>query len=134
MDQYLLAGAFTGNLDFIAHFQGQQDASAKWLCIFCLAMQGKLGETFRLRGNAPRFPKRTGEHSLQNMYEVYQKEYLSLDEKDQTPSKTEQVTKDLSYSVVAKALADILLDCIIPADMHVILGLMKKIVKWILVL
>ena len=57
-----------------------------------------------------------------------------MDEKDQTPLKKEQVTKDLSYSVVAKALADILVDCITPASIHVILGLTKKIVEWILAL
>ena len=57
-----------------------------------------------------------------------------MDEKDQTPSKKEQVTKDLSYSVVVKALANTPLDCITPASMHVILGLTKKIVEWILAL
>ena len=57
-----------------------------------------------------------------------------MDEKYQTPLKIEQVTKDLSYSVVAEALADTPLDCITPASMHVILGLTKKIVEWILAL
>ena len=57
---YLLAGIFTGDLDFLANFLGKQGASATWLCMFCLARLDKLHETFRLEGEAPRFPKRNG--------------------------------------------------------------------------
>ena len=45
MAQYLFAILFTGDLDFLAHFFGHQGASAKWLCLFCLAKQDQLGET-----------------------------------------------------------------------------------------
>jgi hypothetical protein len=63
------------------------------------------------------------------MFNVYKKKYLK------TASKKEHVTKELSYSVVSATLADIpLVDCITPATIHVILGLTKKIVEWILIL
>ena len=65
---------------------------------------------------------------------MYKKEYLDLDGKQQTQAKKEQVTQDLSHSIVAEALADIPLDVITPASMHVILGLTKKIVEWIFAL
>ena len=39
LDDYLLAGLFTGDLDFLAHFFENQGASAKWLCLWCLANQ-----------------------------------------------------------------------------------------------
>ena len=44
----------------------------------------------------------------------------------------EQVTQDLSYSIVAEPLADVPPDVITRATMHVILGLMKKILEWML--
>ena len=37
--QYLFAGIFTGDLGFFAHFLGQQGASLKSPCVFCLARQ-----------------------------------------------------------------------------------------------
>ena len=132
--QYLLAGVFTGDLDFLAHFLGQQGASSTWLCMFCLAMQKDLGETFRLEGKAPPFPKRHGEHSLQKCFEIYKRDYLSLDAKERTPEKKKQVTQELSFSITGDALANIPLDVITKATMHVILGFTKKIVEWMLAL
>ena len=35
--RYQLAGVFAGDLEFLANFAGQQDASAKWLFICCTA-------------------------------------------------------------------------------------------------
>ena len=66
------------------------------------------------------FQRGSRDFSLQKIYEVYNKEYLSLDAKDQTKVKREQVTKDLSYSVVAKALVNILVYYISVASMHAI--------------
>ena len=132
MVQYLLAGLFTGDLDFLANFFGHQGASAKWLCLFCLANQDQLGETFRLGGCGPRFPKRKGVNSLQQCFETYKREYLDLMLTMRTKAKKEQVTQEMSYSIVAAALADIPLDAVAPATMHVILGLTKKIYEWML--
>ena len=52
----------------------------------------------------------------------------------QTKEQREKVTKEITHSIAARALADIPLDCITPATMHVILGFTKKIVDWILAL
>ena len=75
---YLLAGIFTGDLDFLAHFFGHQGASAKWLCLFCLSMQEKLDETFRLEGDAPLFQERKGAYLHKVCFETYKSEFLDL--------------------------------------------------------
>ena len=105
--QYLLAGIFTGNLDFLTHFIGQQGASAKLPCVFCLARQDQLHKTFRLKGTSSRFPKRTGINSLQKCKEIYKREYMDLDPKLQTKKKKEQVTQYLSHRVVVPVLASV---------------------------
>ena len=51
-----------------------------------------------------------------------------------TKTKREQVTQDVSYSIVASALANIPLDAVAPAHMHVILGLTKKVYEWMITL
>jgi len=132
LDQYLLAGLFTGDLDFLSNIFGHQGASAKWLCLWCLANQDLLEETFKLEGKAPRFQKRKGLNSLQCSFEKYQKNYLDLDLTFRTKAKKAQVTQELSYSVVGQALADIPIDVVTLATMHVILGFTKKIYEWIL--
>ena len=73
LDHYLLAGLFTGDLDILAHFFEHQGASAKWLCLWFLANQDFLEETFKLEGKAPRFQKRQGKNSLWRSFENYQK-------------------------------------------------------------
>ena len=129
--QYQLAGVFTGDLDFLANFLGQQGASAKWLCMFCLDSQDKLADTFLLGGNAARFNKRKGMNSIQKCFAVYEREYLNLHESQRTKAKKETVTKELSYSITGAPLADIPLDVIAPATMHVILGITKKLYDWL---
>ena len=104
LDHYLLAGLFTGDLDFLAHFFGHQGASAKWLCLWCLANQDLLEETFKLEGRGTRFQKRHGLNSLQCSFEKYKKKYLDLELTFRTKAKKEQVTQELSYSVVGQAL------------------------------
>jgi hypothetical protein len=63
---------------------------------------------------------------------VYKREYLDLDVNQRTKARREKVTQELSYSIVGAPLADIPLDVITPATMHVILGLTKKIYDWML--
>ena len=48
-----------------------------------------------------------------------------------TKSKKEQVTQEMSYSIVGEALADVPLDVVTLATMHVILGLTKKFYDWL---
>ena len=132
LEHYLVAGIFTGDLDFLAHFFGHQGASAKWPCLWCLANQDLLEETFKLEGKASRFHKRKGNKSLQRSFEEYQKNYLDLDLTQRTKAKKEKVTQELSYSIVGQALADVPLDVVAFATMHVILGFTKKIYEWML--
>ena len=130
IEQYLIAGVFTGDLDFYAKFLGHQGASAKWLCMFCLAMQDQLKDVFISGGTAARFQKCTIE-SIKRMHGIYKEKFESLPTCQQTKAKREEITKEMTYSVVGEALADIPLDCFTPASMHVILGFTKKIVDWI---
>ena len=127
LDHYLLAGLFSGDLDFLCNLFGHQGASAKWLYLWCLANQDRLDETFTLEGKAPRFPKRRGQNSLQYSFEVFKKNYLELGLTSRTKAKKAQVTQELSHSVVGEALADIPIDVVTFATMHVILGMAKKI-------
>ena len=82
-----------------------------------------LQETFKHAGKADRLPKRKGR---------YKKNYVDLELTFRTKAKKEQVTQELSYSVVGQALADIPIDVVTLATMHVILGFTKKIYKWML--
>ena len=40
--QYLLAGVFTGDGAFLAHFLGHQGASVKWLCFWLFGEPGRI--------------------------------------------------------------------------------------------
>ena len=44
-----------------------------------------------------------------------------------TKTKTEQITQELSYSIVAPALADVPLDGVANASMQAVLGITNKI-------
>ena len=133
IDQILLAGVFTADLDFLSKFLGHQGASARWLCMFCLAMQSQLKDTFVNGETGPRFAKRDMEH-IREMYGKYQERFENLPSNMQTKERRKKITKEITHSIAVKALTDIPLDCITPATMHVILGLTKKIVDWILTL
>ena len=126
LTHYLLADIFTGDLNFLAHVFGRQGASAKWLCLFCLAMQEKLDKTFRLEGGAPLFQERKGAYSHKVCFETYNREFLDLMLTMRTKTKKEQVTQELSYSIVAPTLAGVPIDCVAKASMHAILGITKK--------
>ena len=130
--QYLMAGVLTGDLDFLSNFLGHQGASSKWLCFYCLASHDRLKETFELKGEAPRFPKRKGVNSLRECYKRYKREYMNLEPRHKTKARRTQVTQEISFSIVGAPLADVPLDLIAPATMHVILGLTKNIYKWLL--
>ena len=132
--RYLLAGIFTGDLDFLANFLGHQGASARWLCMFCLARNSELHRAFRQAGDPQRFRKRQGVTSIKELYKTYKREYLDLDPKLKTKAKREQVTRELSFNVVGLPLADVLFDVIAPATMRIILGLTKKIYDYLLAL
>ena len=90
--RYLLSGIFTGDLEFLSHFLGHQGASARWLCMFCLARQNELHTAFCLAGDAPRFPKRQGPASMKELYNIYKCKYLDLDPKLKTNATKEQAT------------------------------------------
>ena len=94
--------------------------------MFCLACQDSLSGT-----NATRFPKRRGMNSIPECYKIFKREYLDLPE-HKKKAKKEQVTKQMSHSIVGLPLADIPLDCIALASMHIILGFTKKIYEWLL--
>ena len=74
-----------------------------------------------LEGKAPRFLKRKGQNSLQSSFEVFKKNYLELGLTSRTKAKKAQVTEELSYSVIGEVLADIPIDVVTFASMHVIL-------------
>ena len=132
VSQYQMTAVFTGNLDFLAHFLGHQGASAKWLCMFCLACQDRLCDTFKCHGDNAPFPQRKGAYSIQKSFEIFKSEYLDLTPDKRTKAKREHVTQMLSHSIVASPLADIPLDTITCGTMHVILVLTKKIYAWML--
>ena len=123
---YLLAGLFTGDLEFLSLFLGHQGASAKWLCMLCMAQQTEIGLPYQVEERKIRFGRRKGSKSIGRCYEKFKKEFLDLDLLSRTKAKKEQVTRDLSYSIVDEPLADVPPDVITRATMHVILGLTKK--------
>ena len=57
----------------------------------------------------------------------------NLPKNEQMKDARAAVIQKMTESIVGEVLADIPLDCITPATMHVILGFTKKIVDWILV-
>ena len=65
-------------------------------------------------------------NSLGECYERYKREYMDLEPKLKTKGRRTQVTQEISFSIVGAPLADVPLDLIAPATMHVILGLTKK--------
>ena len=63
---------------------------------------------------------------MQRCYDIYKCEYMDLDLKIETKKNKEHVTQYLSRSVVGTSLANVPLDVILLATMHIILGLTKK--------
>jgi hypothetical protein len=95
--------------------------------MYCLTSQDRLDETFNLVVQAPRSPKRKGVDSLKKCFEKYKREYMDLEPSLKTTSRKVQVTQCLSYSDISNQLADVPLDVITPATLHVILGITKTI-------
>ena len=50
VEQYLLAGVFVNDLEFVSMFLGHQGASARYMCMFCLATKNLVKEGFRGAG------------------------------------------------------------------------------------
>ena len=95
--------------------------------MLCLALQAEIGLPYQVEGRNIRFDKCKGSKSILRCYEKYKKEFLELDLLSRTKTKKEQVTQELSYSIVGAPLADVPPDVITRATMHVILGLTKNI-------
>ena len=89
--------------------------------MFCLACQDRFQDS-----GGTMFGKRQGTWSIQKCYKNVKCEYLDLPELEKNKSKKEQVTKEMSYNIVGLPLADIPLDCIPLASMHIILGFTKN--------
>ena len=86
--QYLLAGIFVGDLDFLSNFLEHQGASARWLCMFYLACQGRLqGSSGTMSG------KRQGAWSIQKCYTFFKREYLDLPEHEKTKAKKNKLPR-----------------------------------------
>ena len=118
---YLLTGLLTRDLDLLSLFVGHQGASAKWLCMFCLALQAEIGLPYQVERKKIRFGIRRGSRSILRCYEKYKKEFLELDLLSRTKAKKEKVTQELLYSIVGAHLADVSPDVTIRVTMHVIL-------------
>ena len=66
-------------------------------------------------------------NSHQQCFDKFKREFLDLDLTLRTKAKKEQVTQDVSYSIVGAVLADVPIDVVTMATMHVILGYTKKL-------
>ena len=74
-------------------------------------------------------PARTNTSLLQD-YQAYKKEFLSMWLSGQTKKAHANVTQNYAHSVVNHLLADIPLECVTKATMHVILGITRTFVDW----
>ena len=69
IEQFLIAGVFTGDLDFYSKFLGHQGASARLLCMSYLAMQDQLKNGFLSGGKSSQVKKSTIV-SIKKMYGI----------------------------------------------------------------
>ena len=94
--QHLLAGVFTANLEFLSKFLGHQGASAKFLCMLCLATKARLKLVFDNAGERTPFEKRTSETMIADG-KVYDEMMNGLSI-SQRKKKRPGVIPDLSFS------------------------------------
>ena len=111
---------------------GHQGASALWNCIFCEILKRNLGKQFASLSENDR-KKRTLK-SLKQCYDVYKQNFLNLPKSEQSKNKRASVTQQLSKSIISTPCLDVPLEVVTRASMHVILGCMRRILDWMLLL
>ena len=124
----MLAAVFTADLEFLSKFLGHQGASAKFLCMFCLAIKQRLPEVFQLRGlRSERFRQRSIEMLLADAakYEEMMSKLTDSDKKKARPT----ITKAHTHSIVAFPMVKVDLDDCSDATTHVMLGITVWIVR-----
>ena len=127
VEQYLFAGIFINDLDFVSKFLGHQGASAKFLCMFCLATKETIKNSFRIIGLS------TDERTIEMMFECGKKydelmACLPVGHRDRK-DKRALITKNDTYSIIGEPLARFPLICVGKATLHIVLGTTMFIVK-----
>ena len=129
MDQYLMVGVFTADLEFLSKFLGHQGASARYLCMMCLIVKAQVEASFRSPEIIALPEKRTLE-KLKNGGKKYNEMMRGLDEEARSKKRGE-VTREHTFSITGEPMADVAVedgDCS-PGSMHVYMGMTKWLVK-----
>ena len=128
IEQYLMVGMFTADLEFLSKFLGHQGASAKYLCMFCLACKHQLKNVFLHPDERTSFEKRTFSMLTEDgkRYNEMMSKYTEKEKEKNRPV----VTKNHTHSVVGTPMANVSPDgSCSPGTMHVILGITPWMVK-----
>ena len=128
MEQYIAVGVFTADILFLSTFLGHMGSTAKYPCVFCLATLQSMKTIF---DSDEVYPERLLGLILES-YEEYKKEYLDKPEEEQTKKLRERVTQTLTDIIFLPVLANIHMDCITRAVMHVLLGFTRVLVQIIM--
>ena len=119
LSQIIVAGLFVADIDFLSTFLGHQGSSSRFPCVYCLV---KLSEKIRMWDpDSPKFTPRTG-NRIDKGFAEYTTRYLDLPEHQQTNSKRQQVTQNLSISTIAPRIANFPDDCMGAPLVHIGLG------------
>ena len=126
VNQILVAGVFTADLEFLSCFFGHQGASALFPCLFCFIKLRNMCDVFN--NGSVSFQERTFK-DIESDAATFNQKYtvLSLTEKNKSKARA-KVTQQHTNSIVHAPMADVPLDCVSRADMHVDLGFTKALV------
>ena len=127
--QILLIGVFTADIEFLAKFVGHQGASARFMCLFCLAIKSKCADVFLNDGKSSDFVPRTIQSMVADANK-FKAMMAALSQKDQAKySERKKITQQHSNSMNRLPMADLLMSCVSPASMHVCLGMIPWLIK-----
>ena len=124
--QLLLIGIFTADLEFLSKFLGHQGASAKFMCMFCLACKSDVESAFLTE-----LEKCYTKRSMKQMFAWASdyKERMAGFRASQKKNRKSGVTIGHTFSVVDEPMSDGDLDSFAKATMHVILGMTPWFVR-----
>jgi len=127
--QYMVIGALSADMEFLSILTGHQGASATWPCIYNLAKLSDVKKMWEGTGALPSFIARTADNIWESWQE-YKTRFCDKDPSERTSAARANVTKNHSHSIAMEPCCYFPMDSVIPAVMHVRLGVARSLLDF----
>jgi hypothetical protein len=129
IEQYLMAGVFTADLEALSRFFGHQGAASKYLCMFCLIVKRQVQLAFDTPDQRTTVQPRTL-GMLKEDGQRYDTMMSACANDHERKKRRGDITRESTHSVTHTPMADVEPGSdVSPATMHIVLGMSVWMVK-----